>query len=416
MGLNAVLPPRTSWGFQFQTNSAASKDVAPDASAIVPTAQNFAPATNSLSTNSAALHFSNLFVSKPAVKRKHSMDDSDDDNLDGSNTDESDDNDDSSVTALSYHTMSLPMNNSNIRRSSALTKQASNINSNTSSSSKFNSTTRTHNPSFNNSAPLKVNKRARFQRVVGRSLPVSRLVETLDKKALEALITSLVQARPDLTQHVLSLAPTVTINTALEALREKLEQIYHGLPYKGDQSGDYAYLRVKPGIEDFLNSLTDYTSHFLPPNEQQPSNSLAFLDAATMLLHRLPQWQTPENNHSKQVAYDRISEAWVLALQEASRRANGLGLAYGGWQHKLSQHNEMSNGLLTSAVNCLKCELRWLNNQNQSSGLFWGSNMSETSANNTTGTNDSNNNTNNGNGTGHMFGQSSFPVSVRSWK
>lgn len=425
MGLNAVLPPRTSWGFQFQSNPATSKDLS-SSSAISSVSQ------NSFSTNSTAAHLSNLFVSKPA-KRKHSMDNSDDDSSHGGDSYDSD-NDAHDVSASfvpssrhrSHRSVSpfhSPMRHHNATTTPSLKKPT--VNKHTHHISKTqNTTTRLSSPRNSESSPFsKHSKRARLERVTSRSLPVSRLVETLDKKALETLVTSLVQARPDLTQQIFSIAPTVTVNTALEALREKLERIYHGLPYKGDQGGDYAFLRVKPAIEDFLASLSDYTSHFLPPNEPQPSNSLAFLDAATMILHRLPNWNNPENNHFKQIAYDRIAEAWVIALQEASKRANGLGLAYGGWQQKLDQHNEMSHGLITPAVNCLKYELKWINqDQKSSSSLFWGSNMSasnnnlNSSNNNNNDQNNSSFNNNNHNGNGHPFGQSSFQVSVNSWK
>lgn len=275
---------------------------------------------------------------------------------------------------------------------------------------------------YNNSSrwATKPSKRPRFEHVVSRSIPVSRLVETLDKKSLETLINTLVQARPDLAHQIVSIAPTVTVSTALEALRDMLAQIYHGLPYKGEQDGDYAFLRVKHAIEDFLSALSDYTSHFLPPNEQQPSNSLAFLDAATMLLHRLPNWQSPQNNHLKQVAYDRIAEAWVITLKEASKKANGLGLAYGGWQQKLDQHNEMSHGLITPAVNCLKYELRWVNQDQQSASLFWGSNVSTYNHNNSPSTSNISNNNNHdtdnkpNDNAGSLFGQQST-VSINSW-
>lgn len=414
MGINAVLPSRTSWGFQFQP---AAKDMSTCTVSAVP--------QTSFSTNLAAQHLSNLFVSKPA-KRKRSIDSTDDEDLNDVDTNDLDSKDEpefqhsfgslSSRRSLSPSTPNNCHQNSNLRKPTPTTK----INSHhISKSQTSNSKQSLHRSNSHHSLSIKT-KRPRFERVVSRALPVSRLVETLDKKALETLITTLVQTRPDIAQQIIHIAPAVTVNTALEALREKLERIYHGLPYKGDQSGDYAYLRVKSAIEDFLTSLSDYTSHFLPPNEQQPSNSLAFLDAATTLLHRLPNWNSSANNHSKQVAYDRIAEAWIVALQEASRKANGLGLAYGGWQHKLDNHNEACHGLITPAVNFLRYQLKWVNQGQQSSSLPWESNIptaiqSNSSLNsiNHSG-NDSNYNNNNNNS--HLFGRSSFPVSLSSWK
>lgn len=263
--------------------------------------------------------------------------------------------------------------------------------------------------------------------MVGRPLPISRLVETLDKKALEKLVTSLVNTRPDVGPLVLSLAPIISVATALEVLKRKLEAIYLGIPYKGDQHGDYAYLRVRPGIDDFLATLSDYTAHFLPPNEPQPSNSLAFLDSATMLLHKLPTWTTQANNHARTVAYDRISSAWILALQEASKRANGLGIAYGGWQHKLDQHNEMCGNLLVSAVNFLRQALRWVSDQqqqmNNNNHFYYDGSSSDPNHNgfnNNSGFYGNNNTDGNGNGSTSSNGSALFdsasPVQVYSWK
>lgn len=208
-------------------------------------------------------------------------------------------------------------------------------------------------------------KRARMSNGHGlHGLPISRLIETLDRKGLQNLIESACQANPAVAAQISATAPRVTVDSAVQNLRSYLQAVYTHLPYTGkggDDRNDYAYLRVRGYIEEFLSAFADYTSHFLPPNESQPSNTLAFLDNATSLLHNLPVWTDGINNHQRNMAYEELNSAWIFAIKEASKKANGLGLAHGGWEHKLARHNEASNNRLQSALNYLNQELSWLN-------------------------------------------------------
>ncbi|CAN6636539.1 hypothetical protein TRVA0_016S00122 [Trichomonascus vanleenenianus] len=210
----------------------------------------------------------------------------------------------------------------------------------------------------------KVSKRVRTHNPGGRNLPILRVVETLDRRGLQNLIEAICQSHPHLADEISSLAPRVTVTSALENLKKHLESVFAALPYKGDQRNDYAYLRVRPHIEEFLSALGDYTSHFLPPNELQASNTLAFLDGATALLNKLPVWTSALNNQPTNRAYDGISAAWETAITEASKRANGLGLAHGGWESKLYKHNDASGNRLAGPLSCINEELAWLKGNN----------------------------------------------------
>lgn len=204
---------------------------------------------------------------------------------------------------------------------------------------------------------LRIKKRAKVQAVTSRPLSVARMIETMDKAGLEHLISTLCQSHPELAQEVAGLAPKVSIASALHTLNKKLDAVFLGLPYKGDQSGDYAYLRVKPLLDDLLATMSDYMAHFLPPNEQQISNSLAFLDGCTALLHKVPVWANPNNNHPKNSMYAELTQGWILALGAASQESSGLGLAYRGWEQKLSAHNEVAGDKLGRAVETLRREM-----------------------------------------------------------
>jgi protein Cut8 len=88
--------------------------------------------------------------------------------------------------------------------------------------------------------------------------------------------------------------------------------------------------------------------------------SLSYLDGATEIIHRLPRWDTPQNNLEKDAAYEEISKAWILVIREAGKRGGGIQLQYGGWDQKLAKHNQTAGGKLQEAVNELSSSLGWM--------------------------------------------------------
>uniref|UniRef100_A0A060TCY1 Tethering factor for nuclear proteasome STS1 n=1 Tax=Blastobotrys adeninivorans TaxID=409370 RepID=A0A060TCY1_BLAAD len=225
-----------------------------------------------------------------------------------------------------------------------------------------------HHRTFATPTASRVNKRTRLQVSGAKNLPIMRVLETLDHKGLKDLVQTVCDTHPELADQISSLAPRVTVDSALSILKRYLDNVFACMPYSrqsDDYRGDYAYLRVRPAIDEFLYALSDYTAHFLPPKEQQPSNTLAFLDGATELLHRLPVWLTPVNNYHRNLAYEELAGAWVVAIKEASKKANGLALAHGGWDQRLDRHNQAEgHGRLENAVECIRQELAWLGNNN----------------------------------------------------
>lgn len=164
------------------------------------------------------------------------------------------------------------------------------------------------------------------------------------------ILRELCNRHPDLEQEALSIAPRLTVSSALGSLAVYETNLRSAFPYGGNSEADYAYYRVKGALVDILDALSDYTPHFLPPNDTQPTNSLAFLDGATEIIHRLPSWSTAMHNHHKQTAYEEISKAWVLVIKEAAKRGAGVQLQYGGWDTKVAKHNEQSEGKMQAVV------------------------------------------------------------------
>jgi hypothetical protein len=117
-----------------------------------------------------------------------------------------------------------------------------------------------------------------------------------------------------------------------------------------------------------IDALTDFTPHFLPPNEHQTYISLNYLDNVTKVVHDLPEWDSQSHKHHKDDAYDEISRAWALVITEASKRGGGFGLHSAGWDQRLSKHNEQSCGKMQPAVNALGSNLGWMGGSNMGSG------------------------------------------------
>ncbi|KAI9710208.1 MAG: Tethering factor for nuclear proteasome sts1 [Candelaria pacifica] len=213
--------------------------------------------------------------------------------------------------------------------------------------------------SFQQATPHRQVKRAR-PNVSGRPLALSRLLETLDAQAMRTVLQSICERHPEIGSEVVSTAPRPSVSSALSVLSNYEACLKASFPFGGSSSSDYAYNRVKHPLADLLDALNDFTPHFLPPNEPQASTSLSFLDGATEIIHRLPTWESFQNNLPKQTAYEEITKAWALVVREAAKRGGGIQLQYGGWDQKLAKHNERAEGRMQSAVNDLRSNLGWI--------------------------------------------------------
>ncbi len=205
-------------------------------------------------------------------------------------------------------------------------------------------------------------KRARAG-VIGRPLALPRLLETLDTESLRNVLESICTRHPSIGAEVENTAPKPSVASALGVLKNYQSTLQSSFPFGGDMTSDYAYNRVRQALMNLLDALADFTPHFLPPNETQASQSLAFLDGATEIIHRLPDWSTFQNNLHKQNAYEEISQAWTLAIREAAKRAGGMQLQYGGWDQKIIKHNQQARGKLQGTVDELNANIGWIGGQ-----------------------------------------------------
>ncbi|CRG85414.1 Tethering factor for nuclear proteasome sts1 [Talaromyces islandicus] len=219
----------------------------------------------------------------------------------------------------------------------------------------------TNSPAFTpRPLPNRQFKRSR-PNIAGRPLPLPRLLETLDTEALRSVLQAVCQRHPELGEEVVQTAPRPSVPSTLQVLHNYLSTLQSAIPLgSGETLSDYAFNRVRVPLNNLLDAMNEFTPHFLPPNETQTSTSLAYLDGATEIIHRLPRYDTPRHNFKCDSAYEDIGRAWVLVIREAAKRGGGIQLQYGGWDQKLAKHNEMSNGKLQEAINELSTSLGWM--------------------------------------------------------
>jgi protein Cut8 len=196
--------------------------------------------------------------------------------------------------------------------------------------------------------------------ITGRALPLPRLLETLSADEMRNLLQSICQRHPDIGNEVVTTAPRPSIQSTMEVLSKYESAFQAAFPFGGRSSSDYAYNRVRQQLDELLESLKDFTPHFLPPHEQQPATSLAYLDGATDIIHRLPNWDTYQHNRHKEEAYEEMAKAWAIVIREAAKKAGGMQLLYGGWDQKVAKHNEASGGKMQDAVNELRGSVGWM--------------------------------------------------------
>lgn len=207
--------------------------------------------------------------------------------------------------------------------------------------------------------PRSMQKRFRSN-ISGRALPLPRLLETLSPDQMRNLLQSICQRHPDIGNEVVTTAPRPSIQSTLEVLSKYESEFQAAFPFGGSSSSDYAYNRVRQQLTELLEAMKDFTPHFLPPNEQQAATSLAFLDGATDIIHRLPNWDTYQHNRQKEEAYEEMAKAWAMVIREAAKKAGGMQLLYGGWDQKIAKHNEISGGKMQEATNELRGGLGWM--------------------------------------------------------
>ncbi|KAK6432917.1 Tethering factor for nuclear proteasome sts1 [Oleoguttula sp. CCFEE 5521] len=197
-------------------------------------------------------------------------------------------------------------------------------------------------------------KRTRTHFSSGRPLPLPRLLQTLSADELRTLLQNVCDSRPDIRNEIVTRAPRPSVESTLAVLQKYETAFRDAFPLGNRPTSDYSYNRVRQHLSNLLEALRDFTPYYLPPQETSTRLSLTYLDAVTDMVHRLPDWDTPQHQRHKHDAYDEIGKAWALVIREAGKTAGGFRLAFGGWDAKLAEHGERSEGRMEEALLALR--------------------------------------------------------------
>ncbi|CAN8106212.1 unnamed protein product [Discula destructiva] len=208
-------------------------------------------------------------------------------------------------------------------------------------------------------------KMLRLPEPPSRTLPLPRLLETLDADQLRSVLQTICERRPDIQEEVLTGAPRPTAANSLQVLHSYQQKLAEAMPY-GHTSSDYAYFRVKQPLAALVSAIMDFTPQHLPPMENQTNLSLVYLDGVTKIAHAMPHWDSQVYRHHKDHVYDELAKAWTMVISEAAKRGGGFTLHTEGWDQALAEHSERAGGRLQPAIDALANHVGWMNsNQNQ---------------------------------------------------
>jgi len=198
-----------------------------------------------------------------------------------------------------------------------------------------------------------------------KQFPMSKLLATLDKPQLLALINNLIDAHPRIQSEIESSIPRPTVQSVTSAIAVLEKKLQDSFPYSkfGPSRDDYSYNRVKPAIVELSEALEDYAAHFASAQEF-PTTTFSYLHLACTVAHRLPNWDREDNNEIKRHLYIKLCEYWHKVIVDAASKMS-QGKIYGQavvgeWARNLAQHNQESNGAFQPAVEEFKSKLGWI--------------------------------------------------------
>ncbi|CEP60604.1 Sts1p LALA0_S01e14774g [Lachancea lanzarotensis] len=220
--------------------------------------------------------------------------------------------------------------------------------------------------------------------IQGQPLPLARAVELMDRSLLQSTLLELVKLHPEIQSTFMALQPpSRTVDQYETILRAKLEQVYRNLPYsrlrdsslneENEGLSDYAFVRVKSHVLEFLNCLVDCVLESIPPQSQSALHSLRVLDAATKLLGQVPRFATASNNYYKNICYEQMAEIWCTVIRQVTEDLSFIASASGveEWLQILGNHNDQSHGRLHKPLQLLQALQNPLDpSQTQSSSSF----------------------------------------------
>lgn len=207
----------------------------------------------------------------------------------------------------------------------------------------------------------RINKRQKNpNEIFGRKLPLNRIIETLNKEKLQKLINSLIIENPEITSKILDISPKITPNDALIELKCKLDLILINMPYKVESTSDYSFLRVKPLVKEFFESLSDYSLNFISPIENDLTISINFLKKFLIeIFHKLPKFQAVEFKYFYNLTIEKFNLIFNNNITQflTEKKQNILLIINENWITDFKKINELNNNTFIKIENLLKEEI-----------------------------------------------------------
>lgn len=190
-------------------------------------------------------------------------------------------------------------------------------------------------------------------------------LETMDKDSLIQAIQYLLIKEPKLIRNVMAYIPEPTILSATNALLEMEKKLNNSFPFNKHGSGrdDYTFSRIREPLFDLADTLIHFINHFTS-SRIFPTISFNFLDHAAHTVHRLPTWDTEENNALKENLYQQLNGFWKMTIQNASSKLceneTYNSDSINQWAKSLAQHNNFTGGYFTESVHEFTKQLGFL--------------------------------------------------------
>lgn len=211
--------------------------------------------------------------------------------------------------------------------------------------------------------------------VIGQKLPINRIIETLNKEKLQLLINKLINEKPEINNLILNLSPVIEPNDALNQLNEKLEIILKNLPYKVEINSDYSFLRVKYFVNDFFQSLSEFSLNYLPPIENNLMISINFLKKFLIeIFHKLPNFNTVEFKYFYNLTIDKFNLILENSINQflTEKKQNLLLIINENWLDEFKLINKLNNNNFIKIENLIENEI---NDYNISSSIILNDNQ-----------------------------------------
>ena len=196
--------------------------------------------------------------------------------------------------------------------------------------------------------------------VFGQKLPLNRIIETLDKSKLQNLIINLVSENPELTSKVIDVSPKITPTDALNELTRKLDLILVNIPYKVESTSDYSFLRVKSFVNDFFESLSDYSLNFIAPIETDSTVAISFLkNFLVNIFHKLPKFQAVEFKYFYNLTIEKFNLIFVNNITQflSEKKQNLLLVINENWLEDFRKINILNNNNFNKIETLLEEEI-----------------------------------------------------------